>query len=1041
MANVFTDLPAPAGNGAGATADTTDLGRIRTITCQGAFRGTVSIEVSLDGGTNWSPTPVLFTSPGKQTIEIAGNAMRVVRTGVPTINPGLPNVDVGADDAGGEYDTLAAPAGDGNGASTDISAHGSFHTIQVTGPFRGTVNLQISEDGNDWATVATFDRPGIKSEVFVAQFARVQRTGTPTINPGTPTVRLAAINNPVAAEVVPGQNGAVITPEDFDAVGDGVTDDTQALQDWLDAAEGADTQLGVVLQARGEYAFTGELLLAPTGSSNVILDLYGAKFLYTGANGVVVDDLEVTFDSATKTVTRSSGTWAADGIVSGRRVFFWGGDSNRKIFNVTDVTGAVMTVDPTDTVTDEGPVTVRVEQFRNALTIGDPYAAKKLFFSTIMGIYLLASNKTAVNALYVAHADFLTIREGVVGCSFGRSVFVPGAAGNANSIGTANGLGVFQLQTPGGEHETALLMSNAWNWIGGKLQQSNAADGVGLRVYRSGAFTLKTVDFSIHEGGGIYVERCSAGELTFYSEDIGPADGADTVAVCTLDNSNGIVLNNALVNCAQGSIGSGLHAAYGVHLANGSYDCSLGIRGVLPRLALVLVDADCGPNELPAVASCTHRSDDTQPFTGPIIDRSGRLINNAQGKYRRPYAPVSATNYVDPDLTTWTLTGGAALVGSITSEDGESSVRVVDFPTPGTSRIEYVSGSVVGATINGVRVRVKARLVSINGAPSTFLPILSVVISSNVGAVTARGQFRIGENFDWFETYLTAADGALDGTYDVFIEARSGYESFRVAIEDIEMQVIEVADPAATFLDTYPIDGDDMALVTGAPVPDAYWVASNLSGAVLDRSTSGKALTKNSVAIEQGVDDTATLLTQVAVFDDSQAQKFTAPANTDFDVSTGSFALLLVCRATGVLGTRYFAGKRGGTAAANAGYAIIGAGNGNMQVEIADGSVEAGPTATAVDWSDGNPMVIFVVRDTNAGTLAIYVRKEGVTRSASVADGTNDLSNSDTFSIGAFVSTLNPDLYWAAAAFWSGANAEGLDAAVAVALAQYIGLE
>lgn len=194
MGNLYADLPASAGNGSGATVDTTDFGKIRTITCQGTFRGTVNVEASLDGGTTWD-TVASFTAPGKVTLSMVANAMRTTRVGVPTVAPGLPNVDVASNDAGGEYTSLAAPAGNGNGASTDISVQGTFHGVQVGGPFRGTVNIQISEDGSSWATVLTFDTPGLKVLPFVAQFARVQRTGVPTVSPGTPVVSIGAVND------------------------------------------------------------------------------------------------------------------------------------------------------------------------------------------------------------------------------------------------------------------------------------------------------------------------------------------------------------------------------------------------------------------------------------------------------------------------------------------------------------------------------------------------------------------------------------------------------------------------------------------------------------------------------------------------------------------------------------------------------------------------------------------------------------------------------------------------------------------------------
>lgn len=192
MANLTVSLPAPAADGVGAAQDTSALGGRRTITVQDAFRGTVIIEVSEDGGVTFAPIAA-FTNAGQQVIDFAGNSMRVRRGGVPSVNPGLPNVEVAAADAAGVYLALPVSAGDGTGASTASATLPGFKTITVGGTFTGTVLIEISEDNVDWSAVAGFT-PGtvLQSLSFTAIFMRVRRLGVKE-NPGTPIVNVGAV--------------------------------------------------------------------------------------------------------------------------------------------------------------------------------------------------------------------------------------------------------------------------------------------------------------------------------------------------------------------------------------------------------------------------------------------------------------------------------------------------------------------------------------------------------------------------------------------------------------------------------------------------------------------------------------------------------------------------------------------------------------------------------------------------------------------------------------------------------------------------------
>lgn len=198
MANVFVNLPAPAGSGVGAGVDTSTMGRDRTITVENAFRGVVTIEFSNVGtGGPWAQI-ASFQIPSKRTIPMTGAAMRVRRSGVPLVGAGFPVVKVGSNDNGGLYADLPAPAGDGVGASVDTSTFGTFNTVTCLGTFNGTTIIEISEDGVEWSQCLTFTNPDFQAKVFAAQFMRVRRAGVPLVAPGLPDVDVGAINDSVS---------------------------------------------------------------------------------------------------------------------------------------------------------------------------------------------------------------------------------------------------------------------------------------------------------------------------------------------------------------------------------------------------------------------------------------------------------------------------------------------------------------------------------------------------------------------------------------------------------------------------------------------------------------------------------------------------------------------------------------------------------------------------------------------------------------------------------------------------------------------------
>jgi len=194
VSNVFVALPQPAGNGPGAGVDASSMGAYKTIvigSSGGVYEPVTTIEVSNDG-TNWSPL-TSFTGPDTRTVLVACDQMRMNVSRF--IDGTVPVVDVGAPRDSVYLSTLVATAGNGSGASVDTSSMGLAKTVQVTGPFMGTVNIDISEDGGStWATQFSFipGSPGIQSAIVVAELMRVTRSGVPVVSPGLPTVVVAA---------------------------------------------------------------------------------------------------------------------------------------------------------------------------------------------------------------------------------------------------------------------------------------------------------------------------------------------------------------------------------------------------------------------------------------------------------------------------------------------------------------------------------------------------------------------------------------------------------------------------------------------------------------------------------------------------------------------------------------------------------------------------------------------------------------------------------------------------------------------------------
>lgn len=209
MANLYFSLPIVA-NGVGAPVDVSAAGAEKTIVVQGTSVGIVTIEISCDAGVSWCELYTFFGT-GKKVISFAANRMRVRQAGTPTAAPFTLEVDVGANDNGGNFVTIPPPPANGTGATVNITALGSFTTLIAQGTFGGgVIGIQISENGIDFAECATFSAAGCESKSMVGDFARAVSRGAKPGVPFAPVLSMGAINDDNSDDLTVEDEGIVV---------------------------------------------------------------------------------------------------------------------------------------------------------------------------------------------------------------------------------------------------------------------------------------------------------------------------------------------------------------------------------------------------------------------------------------------------------------------------------------------------------------------------------------------------------------------------------------------------------------------------------------------------------------------------------------------------------------------------------------------------------------------------------------------------------------------------------------------------------------
>ena len=143
MGNLSVTPAIPAADGTGAGSPVATFGLEKTISVDGTFTGSVTIEIA---GVNGFVPIAAFTAPGRKTLKFAADQVRVVRKASTAI-PGTPAVTVSANEDGSQ--SLDVPLG-APGASIDTKSFGTVNTIIVDGTIDGVVKIQTSEDDAVW---------------------------------------------------------------------------------------------------------------------------------------------------------------------------------------------------------------------------------------------------------------------------------------------------------------------------------------------------------------------------------------------------------------------------------------------------------------------------------------------------------------------------------------------------------------------------------------------------------------------------------------------------------------------------------------------------------------------------------------------------------------------------------------------------------------------------------------------------------------------------------------------------------------------------
>ncbi len=421
MTTTFVNLPSVAANGAGTAVDVSTFACTKTIVNGGngyVYEPQVAIEISNDaGGVNWTAI-YTFQGPGEITLNVVA---RWMRTRVSNYRGGTaPNVDAGADLEAAAFAALTAPVGNGPGTAVDTSTLPLFKTVQVVGPFRGTLNINVSEDGTDYGPWMSFSAPGVQSLPVTAMWMRVERVGVPQVDPGTPSVAIAADTGPGGGGGGGGGGGVDVQNEEVDLAGNPYST--------LDFASGvkADDVGGVVARVRSAVAMATLTLdqSAPSAGPEVFdvwADLYAklvelrtsagiGQFTIQFAGAPIIPSDGVTYDmtGCVWQGTSGAGTGSGSDLTIGD-----GGDST--IFeNLRKISGVNVV-----TFQSQSPIKVGVGEAGGVLTlvnliIGGEDSNEPIEILGTNSRLVLGDYSTLANIAVQSDVDYQISIEGVV---------------------------------------------------------------------------------------------------------------------------------------------------------------------------------------------------------------------------------------------------------------------------------------------------------------------------------------------------------------------------------------------------------------------------------------------------------------------------------------------------------------------------------------------------------------------------------------------------------------------------------------------------
>lgn len=482
--SVAVTLPVPPGNGTAAPASTANMSAKKTIIVAGTFRAAVVVEASAGGGDFCEIA--VFTAGGKKQIDVSAVEMRVTIKGFIS---GAPTVDVTADPADVTVASPPATAGNGAGASVDVSGLSSMTTIYVLGTFTGIVTVEVSEDGTNWAAgFPSFQGPDCRSASVAAQFMRVVRSGINPLSPGLPVVYAAA--DKVSA-------GGKLDLVSFSGT----------VNVYVDGGSGSDNNDG----------------LTPTSALATLGEVYQKFPLFTMSGGRIIVNLAG--------VGGFGASATAERIYTARSLWVGGGEAylNSYVYKGPQMVPFTPATGPSTAPLDAIPAVNLTNQTRFDFTAAAPgWTVNNLRFRflrvTRAGAKVIFELPISGNT-----ADTITVDVGALAGLIlptdTATVVTPGAV--INPIGVPSvGVDGLRLLGTGGSSQP-FISSTAFNTLGFVFERITFGIMVTILPPGTSFDRCRFTSSEFFQGGSLYFINCAGG--TFIIDDVATVNGTTTL--------------------------------------------------------------------------------------------------------------------------------------------------------------------------------------------------------------------------------------------------------------------------------------------------------------------------------------------------------------------------------------------------------------------------------------------------------------------------------------------------------------------------------